>query len=267
EKFTAYFASALDSVREIPGYLTVPDDDLNLLKWTLVPFLSHQLGTAKVTDEKFSVKRKDGGDYVAHAAVDVALDLPFDDSIYWFCGDIWRDKQYEGPFTWDKRPTIWQAWQINCHWTDRPIDWRDNLWTDYDKVYEFLNGRLPADECHYSAYQRLLDKGYLLKDGENYKCNLIICRDKAKWYDWYKSLLPVTEELMELSQSYAQQLADAEVRIYPAHMHALVRYYAQNEACALHTRIMKRLLDADVLKLPTSEQAKGLCTVLFLLAS
>ena len=30
---------------------------------------------------------------------------------------------------------------------------------------------------------------------------------------------------------------------------------------------MKRLLDADVLQLPTKEQAKGLCTVLFLLAS
>lgn len=38
----------------------------------------------------------------------------------------------------------------------------------------------------------------------------------------------------------------------------------EETACALHTRIMKRLLDMDVLKLPTQEQAKGLCTVLFL---
>ena len=265
DRFTAYFASALAEVREIPGYLTVPDDDLNLLKWTLVPFFSHQLGTAKVTDEKFSVKRKDGGDYVAHADVDVTLEVPFDDSIYWYNGDMWRDKRYDGPFSWDKKAVIWQAWQMNCHWADRPLEWRDNLWTDYDKVYEFLNGRLPADECNYSAYQRLLDKGYLLKDGDQYKCNLILCRDKEKWYDWYKLLLPVTAELMELSRSYARQLADAEVAIYPAHMHALVRYYAQNEACALHTRIMKRLLDADVLQLPTKEQAKGLCTMLFLL--
>jgi len=265
EQFAAYFVSALEKVCEIPAYMTVPDDDLNLLKWTLVPFLSHQLGTAKVSDEKYSVKRKDGGDYVAHADVDVTLDLPFDDSIYWYCGDMWRDKQYEGPFTWDKRAVIWQAWQMNCHWTDRPLEWRDNLWTDYDKVYEFLNGRLPADECHYSDYQRLLDKGYLLKDGDNYKCNLILCRDREKWYDWYKSLLPVTEELLTISKSFAQQLAEAEIVNQPPHMHALVRYYAQNKACALHTRIMKCLLDRNVLKLPMPEQAKGLCTVLFLL--
>lgn len=47
-------------------------------------------------------------------------------------------------------------------------------------------------------------------------------------------------------------------------MHGQIRYYNQNAACALHTRIMKQLLDMGVLKLPTAEQAKGLCAILFL---
>lgn len=38
----------------------------------------------------------------------------------------------------------------------------------------------------------------------------------------------------------------------------------QNDACALHTRIIEQLIDMGVLKIPTDEEKKGLCTVLFL---
>ena len=73
-----------------------------------------------------------------------------------------------------------------------------------------------------------------------------------------------TEEIKNLSREYAAEALKAELYGQPEHMHELLTCFAQNIACKLHTRIMKQLLDMGVLKTPTEEQAKGLCTVMYI---
>lgn len=251
-----FFAPVLESITEIPEWLHVPDNDINLLKWSMVCFLSNSLATAEISGEKFSVKRPDGGDYIAFASVDVKPDWDMSDAeedIYWACGDMNRDRCNEDVW--------WKSWQLDCHWTARRGNWRDNLSEDYDKMYFWLKNQLPETASNAESYARLLDKGYLLKKDGEYRCNLIICDSKKKWHEF----LPDTpEEITALSREYAAEALKAELYGQPEHMHELLKCFTQNMACKLHTRMMKQLLDMGVLKMPTEEQAKGLCTIMYM---
>ncbi|MBR4096142.1 MAG: RNA polymerase sigma factor [Oscillospiraceae bacterium] len=255
-----FFAPVLENITEIPEWLHVPDNDINLLKWCLVCFMAHKLSTADISDQKFSVKRPDGGDFVATAILDVKPDWDMSDAepnIYWACGDMWRDRCNEEVW--------WKSWQLNFQQTCRWGGWKDNLTEDYDKMYFWLNNQLPETTSNAESYVRLLEKGYLLKKDNSYKCNLILCDSIAKWWEYIWDYIPeANEEIKALSLEYTEQALRAELYGQPEHMHELIKYYNQNCACMLHTRIMKNLLDMGVLKMPTEEQAKGLCTIMFM---
>lgn len=265
KKYTELFAEKffipyLESVKEIPDFLTVPDSDINLLKWCMVPFLSHKLATAEINDSKYSVKRKDGGDFVANAVLDVPVKSSEKEDIYWACGDMWRNSQdAANTFTWDK-PSSWRSWRIDVYWGSRE-GWRENLTEDYEKLYYFMKGELAENEANVYAYKRLLDRGYLVKTDEGYKVNIILSQSLNKWYDLFPK---ASDEVTALSKEYAEKAAEADTLNQPLHMHELIRYYDQNAACTLHTHIMEYLLNKGVLKLPTEEQRRGLCTVMFL---
>ena len=251
-----FFAPVLENITEIPEWLHVPDNDINLVKWCMICFLAGRLATADVSEaQKFLVKRPDGGNYIAFANVEVKPDWDMSDAeefIYGFCGEMTRDNINDNIW--------WKSWQINCHWTARNGGWMDNLIEDYDKMYFWLNNQLPETAANAESYARLLDKGYLLKENGDYKCNLIICDSEQKWW----SLIPEAgEEIKDLSREYAAEAVKGDLYGQPQHMHEMIKCLCQNAATQLHTRVMKHLLDMGVLKLPTEEQAKGLCTIMF----
>lgn len=267
KKYTELFAEKffipyLESINEIPDFLTVPDSDINLLKWSMVPFLTHKLATADISDQKYSVKRKDGGDFVANAVLEASEDINSEpnDDIYWACGDMWRNSQdSNNSFTWDK-PSSWRSWRIDVYWGSRE-GWRENHTEDFEKLYYFIKGELAENEANVYAYKRLLDRGYLVKTDTGYKVNIIMSQSMDKWHDLFPK---ASEEITALSKEYAEKAAEADTLNQPEHMHDQIRYYDQNAACTLHTHIMEYLLNKGVLKLPTEEQRRGLCTVMFL---
>lgn len=267
KKYTELFAEKfvipyLESIKEIPDFLTVPDNDINLLKWSMVPPIVDKLATADINDMKYSVKRKDGGDFVANATLDVSNKKPKnpDEGIYWACGSMWRNSQNEAfSFTWDK-PSSWRSWRLDVYWGSRE-GWRENRTEDYEKLYYFMKGELAENEANLYAYKRLLDRGYLVKTDSGYKVNIILSQSFDKWFGLFPK---ASDEVIALSKEYAEKSAEADILNQPEHMHELIRYYDQNAACLLHTHIMEYLLNKGVLKLPTEEQRKGLCTVMFL---
>lgn len=249
-----YFAPALESITEIPEWLTVPDADLNLVKWSMVSFLAQKLIPADFDNSKYAVKRKDGGNYVATASV--MRETPWRDETdkkYIFCGDMWRDNITENKW--------WKSWQVNCHWTDRDLDWSDNQTADYDKLYHFLKGELSETEANIESYKRLMDKGYLIKESGSYHCNVILCDSEQKW----RSFLPATnDKTLTLAKEYSDAQTKNNLLCQPEYMHKMIAYYGQISVVFLFTRVMEELLTMGVLKEPTDEQKKGLCTILFL---
>jgi len=252
-----FFAPILETITEIPEWLHIPDNDINLMKWCLVCYMAHKLEISDDTyNSNFSVKRPDGGDYIAFATLAVKPDWDISDAepnIYGACGDMGRAN-----FT---DEIWWKSWQLDCYWSGRTGGWRDNLNEDFDKVYFWLNNQLPETTANAESYARLLEKGYLIKNGDGYKCNLILCDSERKWTEY---ITEAAEEVKELSRQYAAEVEKAQLIGQPEHMHELIKWQSKNAAGMLHTRVMKALLDMGVLKMPTEEQAKGLCTIMFL---
>ena len=248
-----YYAPILEKATEIPDFLKVPDNDINLMKWAMIVFLSHKLCPVSI-ENKYSVKRPDGGDYQANATLlnDYAKEKSGYNQ-YWSCGDMWRNHYDENIW--------WESWQMNCHYTDREGYWQENRKTDYDKLFHFINGNLPESSANAESYQRLLDKGYLLKENGEYKTNIILCESAEKWRGLFA---PASEEILELSREYAKHNTKAALLNQPKHMHEQIAYYLQGSAQWLHTQVMEQLLDMCVLTEPTPEQKKGLLTIMFL---
>lgn len=262
KKYTELFAEKfvipyLESVKEVPDFLTVPDNDLNLLKWSMIPPLMDKLATADISDQKYSVKRKDGGDFVANAVLDVPVKKDSSEDIYWSCGSMWcsSDKSFL-----QNETLVWKSWRLDVYWGSRE-GWRENRNEDYEKLYYFLKNELAENEVNLYAYKRLIDRGYLVKTESGYKVNIILSQSMHKWFEFFPE---ASVEVMELSKEYAGRAAEVDILNQPEHMHDLIRYYAQVAACTLHTHIMEYLLNKGVLKLPAEEQRKGLCTVMFL---
>ena len=250
-----YYAPFLESVKEIPEFVHVPDNDINLLKWSMVSFLANRLVPKDWDWNKFSVKRPDGGDYKAFATVDIKPDWDISDAepyIYGYCGDMWRDNISDAVW--------WKAWQLNCHWTDRQGGWKENLSTDFDKLYFFAKGKLPQNESNAESYARLLDTGYIVKLRDAYKLNCITCDSLDKWCKLFNN---PDEEITTLCEEYSSLYAEAELCGQPKHMHDRIIYESRIASTALVTRVMKSLLDDGILKLPSDTQAKSLLTILF----
>ena len=178
-----FFAPILEKITSIPDRLNVPDDDINLMKWSLMSFMAHKLIISDNNDlTRFYVKRPDGGNYIAFATLDVKSDNTVPNK-YRCCGDMGRSNFSDGIW--------WKSWQLDHNWTGRHKLWHDNLTEDYDKMYFWLIGQ-------------------------------------------------------------------------PKHMHELIKCMNRSAAWSLQTRVMEHLLAMGVLKQPTEEQAKGLCTIMFM---
>ncbi len=252
-----YFIPALESITEIPEWISVPDNDLNLYKWCLIMPMADQLAVVPGDNSEFSVKRPDGGDYIAFATLDVKQDwLPGNGEEWKYiasCGPMWRNE-----FTDTK---WWKSWQFNCYWSDRKLDWHECQHHDFDKLYFFTRGELPDTVANIESYQILLDKGYLLKTDGEYKLNIITCASEKQWWEHIPA---APEDIGQQCEACAAGITKAELIGQPEHMHAQIKHMNRNAAACCHTRMMKYLVDNGVLKDPTPEQKKGLCTILFL---
>lgn len=257
-----YFAPVLSEIKEIPEHLEIPDNNINLLRWSLIPFMASTLETGGDMMEKFSVKRKDGGDYVAMAVLEREIHVKIDER-YMKHNQMWRDgvADQNMPFSWENRPSRWESWQLSTYWDDRSPSWTENKAEDYVKMYLYLCGELAYNELNISAYQRLIDKGYLIKKDKGFKVNVILSYSKGKWFDM---ITPGNERIKELAKRYCEEHSKILLRDQPEHVHELIRFFCQQSATVLHTRVMKILLDMGVLKEPSEEQRNGLCTVMFL---
>ncbi len=249
-------------IENIAGYdrslVYVPDGDANLLLWSAVPGAigkKFRLADAKDSDA-CRVKRKDGGDYTAFATVETGFKVSFDESKYSACGDMYR-----GP----GKYTV-TSWQLNTYYDGRPGGWRDNLYTDYDYLYEFITGALKSgDLSQVEKYRRLRDKGYLVDGDERDEVNLIVV-EKDAGKEHLNSLMPeVSDELKALSAKLDDEIYALKKELYPPHMQKLCRAYSRNEMShnEMRMRVIEKMLEGGLLALPQKKRKSGLVTLVF----
>jgi len=251
-----YVPLVLDSLREMDmTRFYIPDGDQNLLNWVMITYAcSNKLAVDKPGSDnsRFKVKRKDGGDYMAFAALNTGYAVSFDRTKYGACGDMTRNIEPD---------SRWCAWQLNTVFDERPGGWRDNRAEDYQLLYRLMTGKLPKDEEHVEGYRRLYDKGYLRPDDT---VNLIVMRNEpGTWYNWLNAQLPgLTDELRAVGDEMDTEMYALRKDRYPEHMHGLCRAESANCFVRARTRLLEQLVEHGALTLPTERQKAGLNTLM-----
>lgn len=255
ERYVPRVIETLD--RLDPAGFYIPGNDRNLLLWSVIPYsISYRLHVDKgVSAAAFSVKRPDGGDSIAFACLQSGYRTDFDQDKYNICGDMTRAGKYP-----------WHSWQINTYYDNRPGNWRENLYSDYDALYEFYTGRLPEADANLDKYRRLYEKGYLT---ETKQVNLIVIQDdNTGWAGnnaFTKKLPGADDELQQLSDQLDQKVYTLQKDHYPAHMQPLTRIQCSNMLTSngIRARVLEQLVQTGVLQLPSQTQQPGLTTLLF----
>lgn len=256
-----YVPLVIDAVKAYQDKIYMPEDDMNLLLWSVIPFACfYKLYVDKGIDsDAFSVKRKDGGDFIALATLETDFQVSYNPAKYGICGSMTRGS--------DKYPV--HAWQIDTYYDGREGGWRENLNTDYEYLYEFITGKIKKEKSQIEKFQRLYEKGYLVnKDGMDY-VNIIVVKDECKTWinanDFTLHLPSITDELKAIGDELDNEMYELMKDNYPPHMRKLHKAWSKNclASPGIATRVLEQLIASGVLKQPTKTQKKGMTTLMF----
>ncbi len=239
----------------------VPQDDFNFLMWSVITYACGYklIANRDFSLESFSVKRKDGGDYIAFATVETDIKLSYDSAKYSVCGNMTR-----GSF---KYPLM--AWQLDTYYDSRKGRWMDNLTSDYEWLYEFITGVLKKEESQVEKYQRLFEKGYLADINGKDMVNVVVIKDRTDvWLeenDFTRGLPGITDELKAISDEFDHEMYELQKVTYPSHMQKLCKAWTTNclSGAGMRTRVLEQLQEKGILKPLTDIQKRGVNTLMF----
>lgn len=253
EKFIPAVFEAVQKIDRSRIY--IPDNDFNFLMWAAVTLA---IGKSELKSYKFNiidkyrVKRKDGGEYLATARVKKDYEVSFNAELYKTCGDMnCKSIKYKA-----------ESWQFNTYYDNRSGNWRDNPYTDYDSLYEHITGKIKKDDASLEKYRRLHDKGYLIS-AENDKVNVIVTTYSSK--DFF-ALPPKTgkylsNECNEFNKAYFELTKETvSAHMLPLHKAMCGLMFSDN---VMRAAVLEQLVKTGVLKLPTEKQKYSLNTILF----
>ena len=253
----SFIPAVFEAVKKLDmSKIYVPDNDINFLMWTAIALA---LGKSSLDRpyydilDKYSVKRKDGGDYIAFADVEPDFELSFNKALYDTCGDMTRSSEKYGLV----------GWQFGTYYDSRKLSWREFKSADTDYLYEHISGKIKKDDVSLEKYQYLYEKGYLVKDGE---------KDKVTWIvstyggDEFVNLLPDPDEnLAKKLEEFNKKYYETTKECYAEHMHGLHKASCSAiwTAGPMRMTVIKQLLESGVLTMPTEEQKCSLTSMLF----
>lgn len=233
-----------------------PDNDFNYLLWSIIPYAVKEKlyfsENEKIDREEIRIPRKDGGNYIACALINKIQDLPFEDKYYHSCGDMAR---------WSEKFKV-IAWQFNTYWSDRS-GWKEFNAREVELCYKFKSGQLPPEDINIDDYKLLIDKGYLIKQNDQYKLNVVWC-DKRVW-DTLVGILPeASQELRGLLRDLDKECYELYKMNKPRQVDKICRVWSQNSAASQSLRpyILKYLLDCNLLMEPKEHQKKTITTIM-----
>lgn len=235
----------------------VPDEDINLWRWSgfmmgdmsFWETVNSQNPNPQEPATQLRIKRPDGGDYVALAYIDDGYSVSYDGSLYWACGMMNRGSETYNLF----------ACQMSTGYDSRPDGWGDNKNTDYEALYEYFTGQLPETQANVSKYQRLYDRGLIVKRDNGISVNVPVCR--CWGLDMYAGA--DMQAVNAIYRVYAKKIFDIKCGLYPPHIQSYIRACDNGYGDSLYMYFYRWMLDNGVLTLPEDDRRGGIMTVVF----
>lgn len=161
----------------------------------------------------YCIKTTDGGHYIAYVTPPATQTDPdykqtLDMAPYWICGDMTRQSE--------RYPSVF-SWSIDSRYCSREGNWKNNLTSDYEYLYEFMTGMIAEDRISSDKFRRLRERQFLTADN---KVNIMVV--KGDWNAFFDKIPPLDETLKKTFADYALETAAAISRKYPPQMRDLV---------------------------------------------
>lgn len=246
--------------------ITVPEDDYNYFLWSLIPYaisvlqMQYRDVEKAAAREKYMIKRKDGGEYIAHAQVLNKKKVEVGGRHYWVCGDMTRQSA-QGDL---------KSWSISTNIDTREYGWEDNRNEDYDILSLYLADKLPKTEAVVEKYARLYDRGFIYNNRGEDELNVISVKVTGRHPDTYKvwdnqmiDMLPkLSDSVLEMLKKKSDEKYEILKEYYPKRMHELVSAYEQIRINQI--MVLDELLEHKQLKPLSTRQKKGVFQMIFM---
>lgn len=254
-----YVPELLKEFKEWGDDVYVPDNDLNYWYWSKIAMRMAELGNSFDVDvlkkHNYYVKRKDGGEYVAFAAVDKEekQNLLTEEDI--LSGPMWSVHE-------DKKIG---TWRLSTGFDSRVFGILANKKEDTLAFGLYLKGELPKSEALLETYVRLYDSGFLANhDGED-RINVIV--KKAEFSEeYFMNKIFASKQLPEQVNQRVEELLKEKISLekpyYPGHMHEMLIFWNRVNPVKPNL-VLAELLRRGVLKPLTEEQKKGVLTIAY----
>ena len=240
----------------------VPEDDFNYLLWNLVgaslgEICERNMNFEALAGKNYRVKRKDGGEYIAHATVAGKEPENEDNRHYIVCGDMTRASSVANA----------SSWSLSSDFDTRVFGWEDNFDNDCGFLHFFMEGKLEKTDALLVAYERIYSRGLVVNEDGQDKVNVIVVREplgadgKVTWWNSaFKAGFPdVPKELDDFIREKCRQRIKLAKQYYPEHMHGLVEHY--NQFIIDRVMVLDELLAQGILKPLSERQKKGVMTI------
>ena len=160
----------------------------------------------------YYIKTTDGGDYIAFIEVErTQVDKDYVPTLQlpsmWTCGNMTRYSE--------KYPVY--AWSIDSRYSSRKGDWKNNLTSDYEYLYEFMTNAIADDLANADKFKRLRERQFL---SENNQVHIMVVKGKAE--DFFARIPALDEKFKKQFADYAFEYAQTIAVDYPPQMRDLI---------------------------------------------
>ena len=234
-----------------------PDNDFNLLLWTLIPYLISTLkfdSENEISFDDVAIIRKDGGKYISFASI-AANNIKYNKELS-VCGPMIMNNK-------SNQQNI-ETFRLITYWNQIEKSWRDNHFNDYKLLAHFIQGELPPNDLNAENYQRLIEKQFLIKENDQFKVNIVYAKNKNDT-NLLKSLLPKkSEEIRKLSKEIANEVFTCRKAHYPSHMLDTVNFICRYSLTYTSQYVLKEMLNRKLITIPKNDRSKSMSTLLML---
>ena len=121
---------------------------------------------------------------------------------------------------WSDKYSAVYSWSIDSRFSSRKGHWENNLTSDYEYVYELLNGTLTKNEANAEKFARLKERQFITEDGE---VNIMLVKGNCE--DFFSKIPELEESYKEKIVPFALEYAAMIGKQYPPQMQDLITAY------------------------------------------
>ena len=229
-----YVPKVMKAVENISD-IYIPSGNRQLLEMAAIMYgIGNKCRIKIKTDiDKYYIKTTDGGRYITYVHIPSTVSDPdyvkkLEHPTYWACGDMYRSSE--------KYPV--SSWSVDSRYSSREGMWENNLYTDYEYLYEFMTGQLTGNKANENKFKRLRARGYITDDR---KVNIMVMKGKDS--EWFKLIPALDQSIKDMFAEFALDRAMSRVKEYPSQMQELV---IRDRVCGFMDR-MVALMVIDLL--------------------